>query len=469
MSTIGVKRLLHLLGLVVLLSIPGLTFTAPLPGLVLDTGDPLGSDTDPLAVALPAAGAEAVNVRAAHLTFDFTYTNSSSGTVSRLEVYLAIPSDRDNQRITDLTFSQSYSLLSDRYGQPIAYFQINSIPPGQQRTISWQGDVEIEARDYGLDPDQVLGLDQIPADVVAAYTSNESMYRLGSPVIQAAAQQGSGGSTHPYWIALYLHDFVANRLTYVNDGRWDDAETVYLQGHGSCTEYTFLYVALCRARGLPARYVGSSVHRAAGPYVDTLFHRWAEVYLPPYGWVPVDVQADDVDGGPPVYYNFGKISDTRFVTTVGGGGSEYLGWNYHSAYRTYYQDEGLAEEPSALQGSERSFTWDPYPAQLRVNPTSLRGLAEPGNPAASLGHMDVTSQNGPHSWWLVSAPSWASLDYSSGWTPNRVRVLADTTGLSLGVHSGQVVLDSSDNSVAVSLELRVVEEIQRAYVPLALR
>ena len=124
--------------------------------------------------------------------------------------------------------------------------------------MSWEGLVAIEALDYGLDPGLVGGLDQIPADIITTYTTNEAMYRLESQTIQDAAQAAAEGATNPYWIARNVHDFVAERLECVNDHQWDDAETVYLQGHGSCSEYTFLFVALCRANGLPARYVGAT-------------------------------------------------------------------------------------------------------------------------------------------------------------------------------------------------------------------
>ena len=120
---------------------------------------------------------------------------------------------------------------------------------------------------------------------------------------------------------------------------------------GSCTEYTYLFIALCRANGLPARYVGGTVQRGPGTSVDTSFHRWAEVYLPPYGWVPVDVQADDGSSGVSHAY-FGVDTDNRFATTVGGGDSEYLKWNYHDYYRYYYS----GSPPSVTR--ERSFTWE---------------------------------------------------------------------------------------------------------------
>jgi hypothetical protein len=306
----------------------------------------------------------------------------------------------------------------------------------------------------------VDGLDQIPSDIVSTYTTNESMYRLESQTIQDAAQMAIDGASTPYWMARNIHDFVAKRLTYLNNGQWDDAETVYLQQHGSCSEYTVLYIALCRANGLPARYAGGTRQRQEGVYIDTVFHRWAEVYLPPYGWIPVDVTHDDT-GGEPVHTFFGALTDDRFVTTVGGGNSEYLGWNYHYAY-TYYWS---GSRPNRTR--ERSFTWIPYPSELRISPSPLSGLALPDSTSSVIGNLDATSTNGSYGWLLDSATSWLQLDKSSGTTPDTIQVMADTTGLDLGLHTGEVVLRSPslDRETSVAVEVWVVEEIFMTYLP----
>lgn len=429
--------------------------------LILDPSDPPDNDAPVLIGASRSFAIEAVNPRHAHLTFDFLFRNDGPGLVTRLDVYVAVPSNRDNQHISDLSFSSPYTLLTDRYGQAIAYFQFTNLSPGQQATVSWEGDVEIEAMDYEVDPSQVTGLDQIPPGIVSAYTTNESMYRLESQIIQDAAQVAADGATNPYWIARNVHDFVANRLTYLNDNRWDDAETVYLQQHGSCSEYTILFIALCRANGLPARYVGGTRQREEGIYVDTVFHRWAEVYLPPYGWVPVDVTHDDVSGGP-VHTYFGAVTDERFVTAVSGGDSEYLGWNYHSSYRYYYS----GSRPDRTR--ERSFIWEPYPPELRANPTSLTSFILPNTTDTVIWGLDIITTNGSYDWLLSSAVSWLQLSKNSGTTPDTVQVMADTTGFGLGSHTGQVTLQSNllGSSVTVPVEVLVVDEIFKTYLPL---
>ena len=60
---------------------------------------------------------------------------------------------------------------------------------------------------------------------------------------------------------------------------------------GDCSEYSDLFVALCRAKDIPARVVtGVSVQSDT----KTAKHNWAEVYLKNYGWVPFDPSKGDV-------------------------------------------------------------------------------------------------------------------------------------------------------------------------------
>jgi tetratricopeptide (TPR) repeat protein len=61
------------------------------------------------------------------------------------------------------------------------------------------------------------------------------------------------------------------------------------RGHAECRGYTVLFVALCRAAGVPARPVWG-VALLPGNKPDYASHNWAEVYVAGVGWVPVDPQ-----------------------------------------------------------------------------------------------------------------------------------------------------------------------------------
>jgi hypothetical protein len=105
---------------------------------------------------------------------------------------------------------------------------------------------------------------------------------------------------------------------------------VLKRGRGSCSEYTYTFVALCRAAGLPARYQGSIVVRGDDASIDEAFHRWAQIYLPNYGWVPVDANRGDAESPADQARGFGELSNRFLITTQGGGDSEYLGYGYNS-------------------------------------------------------------------------------------------------------------------------------------------
>lgn len=59
------------------------------------------------------------------------------------------------------------------------------------------------------------------------------------------------------------------------------------QKQGDCGDFSDLFVAMCRAKGVPARicdgYVTAEVAKG-----DIAGHTWAEVFLKDLGWVPID-------------------------------------------------------------------------------------------------------------------------------------------------------------------------------------
>lgn len=58
-------------------------------------------------------------------------------------------------------------------------------------------------------------------------------------------------------------------------------------GRGVCQDHAHLFIAACRVRGVPARYVSGYVHPGDAPHAAS--HAWADVHLPEAGWVSIDV------------------------------------------------------------------------------------------------------------------------------------------------------------------------------------
>ncbi len=270
------------------------------------------------------------DTRRATIDFANEAAISGEGEIVSLDINCAVPVDRPNQKILGpIAYSpQPSRFAKDRWGQEIAVFHFEALKPPQFVEASMKVSLETSAIRYFIYPDDV-GTD-IPADIKKLYLVDEIKYDIANPFIQGVVRDVVGSETNPYWKARKLFQYVIANMEYLMVGGWNTAPTVLQRGNGSCSEYSFSYIALCRAAGVPARYVGALVVRGDDASYDDVFHRWCEVYLPGYGWVPVDANAGDRELPAEQAAAFGGIANRFLVTTAGGGASEYLDWNYNA-------------------------------------------------------------------------------------------------------------------------------------------
>jgi transglutaminase-like putative cysteine protease len=82
-------------------------------------------------------------------------------------------------------------------------------------------------------------------------------------------------------------DSLANEITKGNS-KTVDVNTVLKEQKGTCSEYTNLFIALMRNKGIPARFVTGYIFMPENGFEG--FHAWAECYIKDYGWFAVDPQ-----------------------------------------------------------------------------------------------------------------------------------------------------------------------------------
>jgi sugar lactone lactonase YvrE len=257
--------------------------------------------------------------------------NFGPGDVQTADVHLAIPVDRDNQVITEIQYSQRPDdIVTDRWGQKTARYHYNNIRPGETVVAEMTTRATTYDIRYFVFPEKVGALDEIPVDISSRYLEDNEKFQMTQPVIQGALARAVGEEENPYWIVRKIFNHIIAGMYYEMTGGWNTAPTVLARGNGSCSEYTFVFISMCRAAGIPARYVGSVVVRGDDASMDDVFHRWAEVYLPNYGWIPVDPSRGDSEWPANQADAIGKVSGRLLVTTESGGGSETMEWTYNS-------------------------------------------------------------------------------------------------------------------------------------------
>ena len=251
--------------------------------------------------------------------------------MSYLRFHTLYPVDLERQQIIDIEFHpEGGQFIYDNRGQPIVYYYFADVPPGTEHETWWRARVRTWKMQYDIAPEDVGALDDIPAEITTEYLADDPLFQITSPVITGARDDALQGEAHPLFMAQAIFAWIQAHLYYESAGGWDDAVTVIQRGNGSCSEYAFAFIAVCRSAGIPARWTGSLVRRGAaagpGPYRDDPHHRWAEVYLPNIGWVHCNVQ-----GG-----TWGYLAERYIVTSQSSGPSAYLSLRYDSYRRWSY-------------------------------------------------------------------------------------------------------------------------------------
>jgi sugar lactone lactonase YvrE len=289
-----------------------------------------------------------------HMLLTHEFRNYGPGELRELNVYIAMPVEMPNQKfLSDISLTHSpLGILHDRWQQAVAHYQMADLPLAERIQVQMQVDVELAAVRHFVFPHRVGKLADIPKDIARLYLVDEDKYRIGDPIIQNAVKQAVGEEKNPYWVMRNIHRYLREHMYYELAGGWNVAPRVLERGNGSCSEYTFVFISMCRAAGIPARYVGAIVIRGDEASADEVFHRWSQVYLPGYGWVHIDPQGGDKEKPGEVAESIGVLSNRFLITTQGGGASEYLGWNYN------YDQTWISKGPVKIH-TEAVAEWSP--------------------------------------------------------------------------------------------------------------
>jgi transglutaminase-like putative cysteine protease len=127
-----------------------------------------------------------------------------------------------------------------------------------------------------------IRLDAIEQSLAATYSKQGTLSpRIAELADELQRQTGKQTTRFLSALAAHLHDVIQFEIRPTGDP-WT-AEKTLSDRTGSCRDIAVLFCEVCRAAGLPARFVSGY---AVDPDHDGLhnLHAWSEVYLPGAGW-----------------------------------------------------------------------------------------------------------------------------------------------------------------------------------------
>lgn len=203
------------------------------------------------------------------------------------EVAVTIPpSITTEQILTGETFPSNGDLRLDHLGNRTLMLRVSAMRKDEVRdVVAYRADLKRYKVDFQIETAATsFSSLEVPPNL-KIYLDDEPQYRIQDPYLVEIRQRlmKDAPTVESYANAVYRE--VRKRLVYKQDGRFDPAPTVLQNGHGSCTEHSFVQIALLRGAGIPARLAWNWLPVGTEPGFN---HKIAEVWLPRYGWVPAE-------------------------------------------------------------------------------------------------------------------------------------------------------------------------------------
>ena len=139
---------------------------------------------------------------------------------------------------------------------------------------------------FEVDPNKVTASDKHDAALIKYLA--EAPHVVFTPEIRALSKQIAGDETNPYLKARKFYDWIADQIKYSYAIEYSTIRNISdycrTKQYGDCGQEALLFIALCRLNGIPARWQSGWNTVPGGKTI----HDWSEIYIAPYGWMPVD-------------------------------------------------------------------------------------------------------------------------------------------------------------------------------------
>lgn len=236
--------------------------------------------------------------------------NEAPGIASRVALRVALLTTREPYQLvasTDIS-PNGHKITEDKYGNAFAEFNFSNVRAGQEIPVNITYHLTVSP----VSDDLELGEDPAPAN----FLKPEPLIESNRREIVDLARQLTKDKPSPREKVRAIYDWIGDNISYTGYSPEDRGALFALQNRGGdCTEFSYLLIALCRAAGIPARFVQGLTYVPGTARLSGSKHDWVEVHLPDIGWVPVDPTWGAFNEAKDQY--FARMSSDHIIVTTG--------------------------------------------------------------------------------------------------------------------------------------------------------
>lgn len=214
------------------------------------------------------------------IQYSFTLHNRTNRVIDTAEFWTYAPVKlTSNQRFMGLTISCPYQIVEDEEGNQMLHFTFKEFPPYGQKIITIKADMLI-----AREPNRIA----VSKRLRKTHLLPERYVESDDPSIVRLARQMKGKD--PRRTIENIFQWVTGNISYSGYTQNDRGALYALNNRkGDCTEFMYLFVALCRANAIPARCVGGYICKEDKILKPVEYHNWPEYYLNK-NWLVADPQ-----------------------------------------------------------------------------------------------------------------------------------------------------------------------------------
>ena len=240
-----------------------------------------------------------------------TYSNPANGNFTwdlsedDRTVGLFMNNSWQSTELKSATYSLS-SIKSDEDGNRIGLLELpkQRLLPGENLSFTTEYEIVTKPRSIpDLHENESGVLNDIPSHLAQAYARAEGPWVQTDPSIQELAHDIAGNQTKVLEIVETLIEWIKNNVIYGTHEIPLYADQTVAAGVGDCDDQAILLIALLRTLAIPsylqigAIYIPDYVEVSQDYWNNSVmiverrigWHGWAVAYIPPWGWLPVDL------------------------------------------------------------------------------------------------------------------------------------------------------------------------------------
>jgi transglutaminase-like putative cysteine protease len=258
-------------------------------------------------------------------SFEFTYVTRipalpADAKISR--IWIPVPNTDAYQAISDLNIESPFPYVihhDSEYGNAYLYLDVSAAKLASPAEVRIHFQVLRREHRVSLDAQPAAMKTGAGAGSLQRFLQPDRRVPLQGLIGELSAQE-TRGILEPLAKARAIYDYVIATMRYDKSGTgWGNGDAIWActAKRGNCTDFHSLFIGMMRAAGIPARFeIGFPLPEEQHAGAIPGYHCWAEFYVEPYGWIPVDASEAWKHPEKKDYF-FGANDDNRVQFSVG--------------------------------------------------------------------------------------------------------------------------------------------------------